>query len=194
MARIVLASASPRRAELLEKIELEFEVMPSNTEEIIDEKDLPKAVVKKLSTEKARDVADRLSGCSEDTLVIGADTIVVADRILGKPSSKEDAFNMLSMLEGKSHKVITGVTVIDVKSGKTVSEAVETLVYMRKLSTDEINAYISTGEPMDKAGSYGIQGIGSLLIEKIEGCYFNVVGLPLSTLAKMLNIFNIRLL
>lgn len=194
MTKIVLASASPRRAELLDKIGLEFEVIPSGTEEIIDEQEKPEDIVKKLSGEKARDVANKLSDSKEDTLVIGADTIVVADKILGKPVSLEVAFKMLNMLQGRSHKVITGVTIIDAKSGKTVSEAVETLVYMRKLSPDEINAYINTGEPMDKAGAYGIQGIGALLIDKIEGCYFNVVGLPLSTLAKMLNNFNIRVL
>lgn len=194
MARIILASASPRRAELLDRIGLKFEIIPSDTQEIIDERDRPEDIVKRLSAEKARDVADKLPECSEDTLVIGADTIVVAEKILGKPASGEDAFTMLNMLQGKAHKVITGVTIIDAKSGKTLSEAVETLVYMRKLGPDEINSYIKTGEPMDKAGSYGIQGLGSLLIDKIDGCYFNVVGLPLSTLAKMLKIFNVSVL
>jgi len=194
LAKIILASASPRRAELLKKIGLEFEVMPSNTQEIINEKDLPTNIVKKLSSEKAWDVANKLSDNNLEALVIGADTIVVADRILGKPATREDAYNMLSMLQGKRHQVITGVTIVDIKSGRAISEAVETYVYMRSLSEDEINSYINTGEPFDKAGSYGIQGIGSLLVDKIDGCFFNVVGLPLTTLSKMLNNFDIRVL
>lgn len=194
LARFILASGSPRRAELLNIIGLDFEVLPSNTEEVIDPKDEPEVVVKKLSAQKAEEVAKRLADTSEELYVIGADTIVVADEILGKPVSREDAFSMLSNLQGKCHKVITGVTIIEIRTQKEISEAVETLVYMRKLTPEEINSYLDTGEPFDKAGSYGIQGIGSLLIDRIDGCYFNVVGLPLATLSKMLNNFNIRIL
>jgi len=194
MANFILASASPRRAELLNKIGLEFTIIPSNIEEVIDDKDAPADIVKKLSEQKAQDVAEKIRDNGVETIVIGADTIVVTDKILGKPVSREHAFEMLNMLQGRRHKVITGVTIVNTKTFETISDIEETYVYMRKLTPEEINTYLDTGEPFDKAGAYGIQGIGSLIIEKIEGCYFNVVGFPLSKFSKMLLNFNIKLL
>lgn len=194
MLNFILASASPRRAELLNKIGLNFKIIPSNIEEVINYNDEPAVIVKKLSEQKAQDVVKKVREHEEETLVIGADTIVVTDKILGKPESRENAFEMLTMLQGRCHKVITGVTVINTKTFETASDTEETYVYMRKLTNKEINSYLDTGEPFDKAGAYGIQGIGALLIERIEGCYFNVVGLPLTKLSKMLLNFNIELL
>lgn len=194
MAKFILASASPRRAELLKQVGLEFEIIPSNIEEIINYDESPSEIVKKLSEQKAFDVAKRISTSDECKYVIGADTIVVSDKILGKPASREDALNMLNMLSGKKHKVITGVTVVNARTLEKICDFEETSVFMRELSASEVDSYINTGEPFDKAGGYGIQGMGALLIDKIEGCYFNVVGLPLTKLSKMLKYFNIRLL
>lgn len=193
MAKFILASASPRRVELLNQVGLEFDIIPSNIEEIIDDNDSPSEIVMKLSRQKALDVAGKISA-EDKCYVIGADTIVVSDKILGKPASVDEAFDMLKMLSGKPHKVMTGVTVIETGTKKTISDYEETAVFVRELSVHEINSYISTAEPFDKAGGYGIQGMGALLVDKIDGCYFNVVGLPLTRLSKMLEKFNIHLL
>ncbi|HHV60582.1 MAG TPA: septum formation inhibitor Maf [Clostridiaceae bacterium] len=192
MKNIILASASPRRKELLEQIGVNFQIVSSNTDEHIEFANDPVEYACTLSGKKAMDVAKRYDS---GYLVIGADTIVVLDgKILGKPEDKEDAFRMLKSLQGKWHEVITGVTVIDAGDKRAESDYEKTRVKMRSLSDDMIKAYINTGEPMDKAGSYGIQRFGALLVERIEGCYFNVVGLPLVKLSFMLEKFGYTIL
>lgn len=192
MKKIILASKSPRRKYLLESINLEFEIIPSNFEEDIEGKTFSKKFIESLAYEKAKEVADRI----DEGLVIGADTVVIlGKKILGKPKDKEEAVKMLQSLSGKTHKVITGVAIVDKYEDKTLINSAITKVTFKKLSEREINAYIETGEPMDKAGSYGIQNaIGSLFVDKIDGCYNNVVGLPLNLLAKMLKSFSIYLI
>ena len=189
--KIVLASASPRRRELLSTVGVtDFEVCPAKGEENAAEGLPPQEIVKSLSCAKAREVA---ANYGADAVVIAADTIVWADgRVFGKPHDENEAFAMLSTLSGKSHEVYTGITVI--YGEKIVSEAECTSVWFRSLSDDEIKAYIATGEPMDKAGAYGIQGMASLMVEKIDGDYFNVVGLPLCRLGQMLKTIGVHLL
>ena len=188
---VILASASPRRKEILEKTGLQFTVDESRYEEKTDLGLDPHELAGFLSREKAREVARR----HRDALIIAADTIVVSgDRLFGKPRSEEEAREMLQALSGKSHSVITGFTIIDVKGKKEAVKTVETKVFFRKLSADEIEAYIRSGEPLDKAGAYGIQGLGALIVEKIEGDFFNVMGLPLSALSGSLKKFGINVL
>lgn len=179
--RVILASASPRRKELLAQIVDDFEICVSDVEEIITEKE-PAKVVEELSVQKAFAV---YSGTEGDVLVIGADTVVaMEDKILGKPSDKADAFSMLQMLQAKEHSVYTGVTVCMRRDNKeqkiTFSECTGVRFY--PMTEAEIQEYIATGEPMDKAGAYGIQGIGGRFVEKISGDYNNVVGLPVARL------------
>ena len=181
--KLILASASPRRRQLLEQIGLTFQVMPSE----IDEDDIikrdPLENIQAVALNKARDVAGRV----EDGIVIGADTQVIVDcEVLGKPADEADAKRVLSRLSGRTHRVITGVALVDAKTGLEKTWAETTLVTFRRLSASEIAAYIDTGEPMDKAGAYGIQGRAAAFVERIEGCYFNVVGLPLAKLAQSL--------
>ncbi len=199
MKQIILASASPRRKELLEQIGLEFEIMPAKGEEVITET-RPDAVVMELSKQKAKEVAGMVKTYAavhgeimtpQDMLVIGADTVVAAENadgimeILGKPKDEEDAYRMLSMLSGKVHSVYTGVTFVFLdKNGRAGEHTFfeKTDVHMRAMSEMEIKRYIETGEPMDKAGAYGIQGKCAIYIEKIDGDYNNVVGLPISAI------------
>ena len=184
MSKIVLASQSPRRKEIMETAGFEFEIIVSNAEEKIEENLSPEEVAKSLSLQKAQAVASD----NPEKIVIGADTIVVLDNeILGKPKDRNDAYKMLKKLSGKSHKVYTGIAVIC--GEKIVSEAVSTEVEFFELSDEEIIKYIETNEPMDKAGSYGIQGRGCLLVKGIRGDYFNVVGLPIATLSKIIKEF-----
>lgn len=191
MLEIILASSSPRRKELLEGLGLTFKVIASDVDETANEKN-PNLLAEKLAEIKAREVARNLE---PGYLVIGADTVVCLDsEILGKPRDEEEAFEMLKKLSGNIHKVITGVALIESASGRKVISHEETDVKVRSLEEQEIKAYIKTGEPMDKAGAYGIQKIGAVLVERIEGCYFNVVGLPLTRLTKMLKEFNINIL
>lgn len=179
---IILASQSPRRQELLKLITDDFEIKVSNVDETLPDGITPKDAVMYLSKIKARVFAD------SENIVVGADTVVSLDgKILGKPKDEENAREMLKFLSGKSHSVFTGVTLANSKKTKTF--AVETKVKFFELTDDEIDAYIKTGEPFDKAGAYGIQGCGSLLVEKIDGDYFNVVGLPVSTLFRELKNF-----
>ena len=184
MRKIILASQSPRRRELLTQIGLEYEVCPSTIEEIITDTN-PVDIVKSLSLQKAMDVAEQKKKeyPQESLLVIGADTIVVYEnKILGKPKSEEDAVSMLSMLQGKTHSVYTGVALIFIEDGKqeVKSFAEETQVTMYPMTQEEILWYVGTKEPMDKAGGYGIQGYCARFIEKIYGDYNNVVGLPVA--------------
>ncbi len=184
---IILASNSPRRRELMAQVGLEYEVIPSEVEEIVT-KTIPSDVVLELSEQKCLDVAKgvirNLPTQEYDIIVIGADTVVANDnRIYGKPANEDDAKRMLSDLRGHSHSVFTGVTfakVHDKEIVETRSFYEETLVYMLDYSDDIIDMYVASGEPLDKAGAYGIQGLGAILVERIEGDYNNVVGLPIS--------------
>jgi len=180
---IVLASASPRRRELLAMLGVEnFKIIPAVGEEIIDTGMTPDGIVCSLSRQKAEEVS---KFCKMTDVIIAADTVVVLDgEIMGKPVDKAEAFQMLARLSGRTHRVFTGVTVI--LGENVITEYECTRVNFRVLTEREITAYIETGEPMDKAGSYGAQGIGSLFVEGIEGDFFNVMGLPLCRLSKML--------
>lgn len=179
---IILASASPRRRELLKQIGIEFEVMAGNAKEIYSSAE-PVEIVKELALLKASDIADRLHvRQGEEYIVLGADTIVVNDdQIMGKPADEEDAFSMISSLSGKKHQVYTGTAFIKITgdgSRSVITHAEKTDVFVRQMSSEEIRAYIATGEPSDKAGAYGIQGRFAAFIDRIEGDYYNVVGLP----------------
>ncbi len=182
--RLILASASPRRRELLEQIGATFQVMPAKGEEVIT-KEQPEQAVMELSRQKAEEIAEKIADgiADEDVLVLGADTVVVYEgKILGKPKDESDARAMLSMLNGRTHSVFTGVTVIVMKNGNSQIHSFyeETEVSMYPMTDAQISYYIQTGEPMDKAGAYGIQGKGAVFIEKIHGDYNNVVGLPVA--------------
>jgi septum formation protein len=195
--KIILASASPRRAELLGKIGLVFDTIHSDVEENLDAAKSPEELAKELSYLKARDVASRYEAHNPDVqsaIVIGADTIVVKDSVLGKPVGRQQAFEMLKQLQGGWHTVITGITVIKTHSGESVTDYEKTRVKIKDLHDDMIWAYVDTGEPLDKAGAYGIQEKGGLIVERIDGCYFNVVGLPLMKLSIILNRFGIKTL
>ena len=183
--KIILASASPRRKELLEQIGVKFLIQPAAGEEKIT-KTIPDEVVTELALQKAREVAkDR----EEPVLIIGADTVVAyQDEILGKPGDEKDAFRMLSMLQGKSHEVSTGVALLylDGEKTKELVFAEKTKVFLYAMTKQQILSYIATKEPMDKAGSYAIQGKFAAFIEKIEGDYNNVVGLPVGRIYQKL--------
>lgn len=184
MMKIILASASPRRQELLQQIGLDFEVIPSNVDESVDMAESPEQMVKQLAYSKAKDVSLKIS---QPGIVIGADTIVIHDKnILGKPKDEMEAYTMLKKLSGDIHTVFTGFSIINTCTGKTVTGYERTLVKFREIHDEDIRKYINTREPMDKAGAYGIQKKGSLLVERIEGDYFNVVGLPIAKIAWIL--------
>lgn len=181
--RLILASASPRRADLLSQIGLLFEIYPSNIQEITQNNISPELVTQELALQKARSVAERHT----EGFVIGADTLVsLEDELLGKPKNMTHAQEMLTRLSGTCHEVVTGVALIDAKLNKEKTWAETTQVYFRKLCPAEIDAYVETGEATDKAGAYGIQGRGAAFVKRIEGCYFNVVGLPLASLVEQL--------
>ena len=185
MKKIILASNSPRRRELLETLGLKFEIVPDNTPEPMDGALSPQDTVMFLAKFKGDNIAEKLK--DDDVIIISADTVVaIEDRILGKPKTHEEAFEMLSMLSGKAHSVYTGVYIREKASGKSANFYEKTEVYFKNLDINEIKDYINSGEPMDKAGAYGIQNFGSLFVEKISGDYFNVVGLPLCHLGKEL--------
>ena len=184
MKRIILASASPRRKELLAKAEISFTVIPAAGEEKRTSED-PGEAVQQLARDKAEWVAQSMSECEEGTLVIGSDTIVVFEnRILGKPKDRRDAAETLEKLQGNTHQVYTGVSVLERKAGKWVEHTFfeSTDVTFYPVSREEIQDYIATGEPMDKAGSYGIQGLFGIYVKGICGDYNNVVGLPVARL------------
>lgn len=180
--RLILASASPRRRELLEQIGCAFEVMPAVGEENAAA-DTPAGLVRKLAEMKAQEVAGRLKaqGISEELLVLGSDTVVACDgKVLGKPADDDEARRMLRLISGRAHTVRTGAAGIFLPEGRAISFSEETKVFVAPLSDGDIEAYIATGEHRDKAGSYGVQGVFARHIERIEGDYFTVVGLPLS--------------
>jgi septum formation protein len=191
MKRIILASGSPRRKELLEQVGLEFEVIPSDYEEDLSLELGPHDLAKALSLGKVQDVANK----HRDAVVIGADSLLVFEgRGYGKPADGKEVKELLSRLSGKRHEVVTGLTIIEAGVGRVVSKAVETKVYFRKLTEGEIEAYVASGEPMGKAGAYAIQGLGAVLIEKIEGDFYNVVGLPVAVVAESLKEFGVEVL
>jgi septum formation protein len=191
MKQIILASASPRRKELLSLIGLKFKVDAGSYEEDLSLRLRPHELAKHLALEKAGTVCHKYN----DALVIAADTFIVfRNKLLGKPHTDEEALRMLALLNGKAHAVITGYAVIDTATGKSLCRSVRTKVWFRKMSGEELQAYVRTGEPLDKAGAYAIQGMGSLIVKKIDGDYFNVIGLPLSSLAATLKRFGIRVL
>ncbi len=188
MKGVILASASPRRLELLKQIDLEAMVIPSNCDESCREGMTAEEIVKELSLRKAKNVEEKIGKGeykSPDCPIIGADTLVYCDnKTLGKPKDKDDAFRMIKLLQGRSHTVCTGVTIISRKSTKTFAEISKVEVY--PISDEEIWDYIASGEPMDKAGAYAIQGLFSKFIKKIDGDYSNIVGLPLGALYQAL--------
>ena len=175
MKHIILASASPRRKEILELADLKFDVMPSDAQEITT-KTAPNEVVMELASLKAKDIYKK---SEKQSMIVGADTVVAYQgQILGKPTDKADAKRMLTMLSGQTHEVYTGVCVIE--DGKTKTFYEETKVTFYEISDEQIDHYIKTGEPMDKAGSYGIQGKAAVFIKGIEGDYYTVVGFPIA--------------
>lgn len=179
---MVLASGSPRRRELLTQMGLTFRVVVSDADETVDPSLSPTDQVRLISRRKADAVAETVG---PEALVIAADTIVALDgAVMGKPHSPEEAVEMLSRLSGSTHAVYTGFTLR--QGGRTVTQAEETLVTFRPLTAEEIKAYVSTGEPMDKAGAYGIQGGAALFCERMNGDYYNVMGLPVCHLGKVL--------
>ncbi|MDW8321944.1 MAG: Maf family protein [Armatimonadota bacterium] len=191
---LILASASPRRRELVALLGIPFRVEPADIDETPPDGHSPEEVARTLAREKALVVSRR----QHRGIVLGADTIVVCDEaILGKPRDAEEALQMLRRLNGREHQVLTGVALLDVVDGVVVREqceAVCTRVWFRRVDEEHLRRYVATGEPMDKAGAYGAQGYGSTLIERIEGCYFNVVGLPVSRVCAMLEAWEVVVL
>lgn len=194
--KFILASKSPRRKEILQNLGLDFEIITSEADESYEKGMTPSDVVMTLSARKAAAVKDLLESEGRDlsdTVIIAADTVVSAHgEILGKPIDKEDSERMLHMLEGSAHSVLSGITVV--YGGNSASSFEETIVRFAPMTEKEINWYAESGEPDDKAGAYAIQGYASMWVEGIDGCYFNVVGLPVSCLRKLLwRVFGIRL-
>lgn len=191
--KVILASKSPRRVEILEKIVKEFEVVQSNFDEnTIDFKGDIEMYVKDLSRNKAIEVSKRLN---EPSIVIAADTVVFqSGKVLEKPKNEEDAFSMLSSLSGNTHKVYSGICLINTYDDTVVTDCDCTEVRFSELNPRQIRNYINSGEPMDKAGAYGIQGLGGAFVEGIKGCYYNVMGLPLNKLYKALENYDITIL
>jgi septum formation protein len=180
---IILASESTRRVDILRTLGISFSIIPPNIDEWRKKDESPKDFVLRMSYEKANKVGNLFP----DKWVIGADTVVVLKgKILGKPKNDRDAFNMLKVLSGKWHRVITGYCVLNISRNITYRDAVETKVYVRDLSDDEIKRYIKTSEPFDKAGSYAVQGKGGYMVKEIKGSYANVVGLPICEVAEAL--------
>ncbi|MCD7760991.1 MAG: Maf family protein [Clostridiales bacterium] len=188
---IILASQSPRRRALLEQMGItDFTVLPARGQEDMSAELTPEHLVETLALNKGREVAARTAA---GNLIIAADTVVALHgEVLGKPQDEADAYRMLQLLSGETHAVHTGVAVL--RDGQALCEHETTLVRFRPLSDREIRAYIATGEPMDKAGAYGIQGRGAVLVEGIQGDYCNVVGLPVCRLSRMLETFGVRTL
>lgn len=190
--KLILASASPRRKELLNRLKLDFKVEPSNINEGKYKEENPIELVKLLAIAKAREVGSR----HNNSIIIAADTIVVLDKhILGKPADKKEAIKMLKSLSGREHDVYTGIAFLikDQSGSRLISDIDSSKVKMRNYSIDEINNYINTGEYKGKAGSYAIQGYGSLLVKEIKGSYFTIMGFPIHKLAEVLPEYNINL-
>ncbi len=190
--KIILASASIRRQELIQRLTNEFEIVVSEFDESsIKFEDSCGSYVMRLAAEKALNVKNKIKG---EGLIIGCDTIVsLNEKILGKPKSDSEAFHMLKMLSNNTHEVYSGIAIVDMVSGKIKKDFVCTEVVFSTLSDNDIKKYIETGEHKDKAGAYGIQGYGGVFVEEIHGCYYNVVGLPLNKLSKMLKEMGVNL-
>lgn len=190
MKQIILASTPPRRRQLLEQIGLTVKVVPSNFDEKLNPRLKPRSQVELLAQGKAEAIAKDYP----DAIVIAADTVIILnDEIIGKPASVDAAKQVLRRYSGKCHSVFTGFCIIDTINKKSVTKSIETLVCFKKLTQKEIDGYAASGEVLDKAGGYGIQGKGAALIERIEGDYFNVVGLPLSVLVEELKRFGVTI-
>jgi septum formation protein len=182
--KIILASSSPRRKELLETVGIRFEIINPSADETMIADETAEDFALRVSVEKASSVSRRMDG---QCVVIGADTVVVVDgEILGKPSDEDEAATMLNKISGRGHRVLTAFSIVKPPGEVLHSEIVATKVRIKPLAAHEIEGYIKTGEPMDKAGAYGIQGIGSFMVREIEGSYTNVVGLPLVELLQAL--------
>lgn len=189
MRQLILASASPRRHELIQTLGLPVHIQASDVDESTPHDWTPQQVVEQLALRKARAIADQSTA---DAIVVGSDTIVVCDQqILGKPQDRAQAIQMVASLQGRSHFVFSGIACVDIRTGQSEVDHRITKVTMKPLTVEQIERYVDSGEPMDKAGAYAIQGIGSMFIEEIEGCYFNVVGLPVSALAELLKKFDV---
>lgn len=181
---LILASSSPRRQELLRSAGFDFEVRPSKIEEVRGRGETAEEFARRAAREKALEVA---ASCPRDSLVLGADTVVVVDgEVLGKPTGPHDATRILRLLSGLTHRVITGVCLVRATDHVEALKHETTFVTFRKLGEEEIRCYVSSGEPLDKAGAYGIQGMASRFVTRIEGCYFNVVGLPVPLVYEIL--------
>jgi septum formation protein len=181
--RLILASSSPRRAKVLRNAGFVFEIRPADVDETRQPHEAAEDYVRRVAQAKARAIAEPARADRERAIVIAADTIVLAEgQILGKPRDAEDARRMLRLFSGKTHEVLTALSVINVPAAKEALHVEKTRVEFLKMSEEEIETYIQTGEPVDKAGAYGIQGIAGRFATRIEGCYFNVLGLPLSRL------------
>lgn len=193
--RLILASSSPRRRELIQMLGLPVHIMASDADESIPADLPPDETVQLLAKRKAAHVLEQVRSQGLNGIIVGADTIVVLQgRMLGKPGSEEEAKAMLRALQGNKHEVHTGIACLDADSGKLKAASRKTTVWMKPLTEQQISAYVASGEPMDKAGAYGIQGLGSVLIERIDGDYFNVVGLSLFLLSELLSQFGIEAL
>ncbi|KQX49095.1 Maf family protein [Paenibacillus sp. Root444D2] len=193
--RLILASSSPRRQELIQSLGLPYIIRVSDADETVEEKISPAELVEVLSLRKAETVLEMLEASEKEGIIIGSDTVVVYhDEVLGKPVDEQDSFRMLKALQGSTHQVYSGVACVDAATGKQVVSHRVTHVKMKSMSDAQILRYIATGEPKDKAGSYAIQGIGATIVESIEGDHFTVVGLPLSLLSDLLLSFEIQVL
>jgi len=187
--KLILASASPRRAEILRNAGFTFEVQPAHVDETLLPGEPAEAYVRRVATAKAAAAAKSLEANASRAVVIGADTVVVVGgRILGKPAGAADARRMLKLLSGRDHDVLTGLSFLTMPTGAETVHVESTRVTFLPLSDEDIEGYLLTGEPFDKAGAYGIQGIGGRFISRIEGCYFNVMGLPISRVSSIISI------
>ena len=177
MKKLILASASPRRARLLRLLDIPFEIAPSNVNEELDTILPPAEHVREIAQRKTQAVAHRF----DRAIILGADTVVaLEDEIFGKPNDAKHAEDMLAQLSGKTHQVYTGLALTDTETGQTLTDVAMTYVTMRVLSAEDISRYVATGDSLDKAGAYGAQGRASAFIHSVSGCFYNVVGLPLA--------------
>lgn len=189
LKKLILASSSPRRVEIMGRFNLEFDVVPSDISESFEMSESPVVSAMAIALEKALDVAER----EKESLVIGADTVVYCDGMMGKPRDREEAFKMLELLSGREHLVVTGIAMVHLGENRKLVDYDVTKVKFKKLSEAKINRYLDSGEYLDKAGSYAVQGIGEVLVERISGSYSNVVGLSVDVLEKMLENFEVEL-
>lgn len=188
--KFILASKSPRRVEILKNIGVDFDIIPSDVDEDIPLDGTIVEYVEKLAKLKGEDIGSKVSG----SVIISSDTIVVLDgRILTKPLDREDGFNTLKLLSGRIHHVYTSVSIIDQVGGRSIVDHIKTAVQFKDLSDNEIDWYLDTGEPFDKAGSYGIQGKGARFVKRIDGCFFSVMGFPVEKFVEMMDSIGIKI-